>query len=40
MELGDIRSAFAQPAGTRVTLVVAAKDGTQRTVTLTLRDYV
>jgi len=40
MELAEIRSALAQSAGTKVTLVVAAKDGTQRTVTLTLADYV
>ena len=40
MQLGDIRNIFAQPAGTVVTLTIAGKDGAQRTVKLTLRDYV
>jgi hypothetical protein len=40
MLLGDIRARLAQPAGTVVTLQLSAKDGTQRTVKLTLRDYV
>ena len=38
--LGDIRNRLAQPAGTVVTLQVAGKDGSQRTVKLTLRDYI
>jgi hypothetical protein len=40
MLLGDVRDRLAQPAGTVVTLQLTAKDGTQRTVKLTLRDYV
>src|SRR5579883_209292 len=40
MTLGEIRDLLAQPAGTVVTLQIAAKNGTQRTVRLALRDYV
>ncbi|MBV8198121.1 MAG: PDZ domain-containing protein [Candidatus Eremiobacteraeota bacterium] len=40
MLLSQVRDAFVQPAGTVVTLVIAGKDGTQRTVKITLRDYV
>lgn len=40
MLLSDIRAALAQPAGTVVTLQVAGKDGTPRTVKLTLADYI
>ncbi len=40
MLLGDVRNLLAQPAGTVVTLTLAGKGGTQRTVKLTLRDYV
>jgi hypothetical protein len=40
MSLADVRTAFAQPAGTVVTLLVTGKDGAQRTVKLTLADYV
>jgi hypothetical protein len=38
--LGDIRAMLAKPAGTIVTLQIAGKDGTPRTVKLTLADYV
>ncbi|MFY9720035.1 MAG: aspartyl protease family protein, partial [Candidatus Cybelea sp.] len=40
MLLGDVRKLLAQPAGTVVTLQLASKDGTRRTVKLTLQDYV
>jgi hypothetical protein len=40
MTLGQIRDLFAQPAGSVVTLDIAGKDGSTRTVKLTLRDYV
>ncbi|MBV9719413.1 MAG: aspartyl protease family protein [Candidatus Eremiobacteraeota bacterium] len=40
MQLSDIRNLFAQPAGTVVTLQLTGKDGTKRTVKVTLRDYV
>jgi hypothetical protein len=40
MLLGDIRSLLAQPAGTVVTLGLTGKGGAQRSVKLTLRDYV
>lgn len=40
MSLGQVRDKFTQPAGTVVTLVVAGRDGTQRTVKLTLGDFV
>ncbi|HET6275958.1 MAG TPA: aspartyl protease family protein [Candidatus Cybelea sp.] len=40
MLLSDVRAALAQPAGTVVTLQVAGKDGTPRTVKLTLADYI
>lgn len=40
MSLSEIRNLFFQPAGTVITLQVTAKDGTQRTVKLTLADYV
>jgi hypothetical protein len=40
MLLSDVRAKFAQPAGTVVTLQLAGKDGTTRTVKLTLGDYV
>jgi PDZ domain len=40
MLLGDIRNLLAQPAGNIVTLVLTGKEATQRTVKLTLRDYV
>ncbi len=40
MLLADVRALFAQPAGTVLTLQLAAKDGTQRTVKITLEDYV
>jgi hypothetical protein len=40
MLLGDIRKALAQPAGTIVTLGITSKDGTHRSVKLTLADYV
>ena len=40
MTLGDVRDKFAQPAGTVVKLQLVAKDGTKRTVSLTLKDYV
>jgi len=38
--LGQIRDAFRGAPGTAIVLGVTAKDGTARTVTLTLRDYV
>ncbi|HEV2740647.1 MAG TPA: aspartyl protease family protein [Candidatus Elarobacter sp.] len=38
--LGQIRDAFRAAPGTAVPLGVTAKDGTARTVTLTLRDYI
>ncbi len=40
MTLGAIRQTFFQPVGTVVQLGVTAKDGTSRTVALTLNDYV
>ncbi|HZY96932.1 MAG TPA: aspartyl protease family protein [Candidatus Cybelea sp.] len=40
MLLSQIRDLFAQPTGTVVTLVVTGKDGTRRSVKITLRDYV
>jgi hypothetical protein len=40
MLLGDVRKLLAQPAGTVVTLQLTSKDGTHRTVKLTLADYV
>jgi hypothetical protein len=40
MHLFDIRNLFAEPAGTVITLQLVGKDGTQRTVKLTLQDYV
>ena len=40
MGLQAVRELFFQPAGTVLHLVVAAKDGTKRNVTLTLADYV
>lgn len=40
MLLSDIRGVLAQPAGTVVTLQVAAKDGMTRTVKLVLADYI
>ncbi|MGB6600619.1 MAG: aspartyl protease family protein, partial [Candidatus Cybelea sp.] len=40
MLLGDVRNLLAQPAGTVVTLIVTGKDGSKRSVKLTLQDYV
>jgi hypothetical protein len=40
MLLSDVRARFAQAAGTIVTLQVTGKDGTRRSVKLTLEDYV
>lgn len=40
MPLYAIRDLFAQAGGTVVTLGIASKDGTQRSVTFRLRDYV
>lgn len=40
LPLYEIRGMLAQPAGTVVTLLLADKAGTQRTVKLTLTDYV
>ena len=40
MLLGAIRNLLAQPAGTVVTLQVTGKDGTSRSVKITLKDYV
>lgn len=40
MGLGGVREKFVQPAGTVVTVELAAKDGTKRTVKVTLADYV
>lgn len=40
MLLSKVRSLLAQPSGTVVTLQLTGKDGTQRSVKLTLRDYV
>jgi hypothetical protein len=40
MSLGQIRDVFSQPAGTVVTLQITGKDGAQRTVKLTLGDYI
>ena len=40
MLLSDVRTLLAQPAGTVLTLQIAGKDGTQKTVKLTLADYV
>jgi Aspartyl protease/PDZ domain len=40
MDLAQIRSVFSEATGTIVHLVVQGKTGTQRNVTLTLRDYV
>lgn len=39
-ELADLRSALRGAPGTVVTLGLRAKDGAERTVRLTLRDYV
>jgi hypothetical protein len=38
--LSQIRDLLAQPTGTVVTVVITGKDGTQRSVKITLRDYV
>ena len=40
MSLAQIRDLFSQPAGTVVTLQITGKDATQRTVKLTLGDYI
>lgn len=40
MLLGDVRNLLAQAAGTVVTLIVTGKDGSKRSVKLTLQDYV
>jgi hypothetical protein len=40
MSLGQVRAKFTQPAGTVVTIVVSGKDRAQRTVKLTLADFV
>ncbi len=40
MSLADIRALFSGPAGTVVTLGLTGKDGTTRTVKVTLADYV
>jgi hypothetical protein len=40
MSLEDVRATFYQPAGTVVRLGLSSKDGTQRTVAVTLRDFV
>jgi hypothetical protein len=40
MLLSDVRTLLAQPAGTVLTLQIAGKDGTQKTVKVTLADYV
>jgi hypothetical protein len=40
MSLGQIRDVFYQPAGTVVTLQITGNDGAQRTVKLTLGDYI
>ena len=40
MSLGQIRDVFYQPAGTVVTLQITGKDAAQRTVKLTLGDYI
>lgn len=40
LSLEDVRAKFYQPDGTVVRLGVRSKDGTQRTVTVTLRDFV
>jgi hypothetical protein len=40
MLLTDVRALFAQPAGTVLTLQLTGKSGTQRSVKLTLQDYV
>ncbi len=40
MTLEAVRTMFTRPAGTVIHLGLTAKDGTQRTVVLTLRDYV
>lgn len=40
MLLGEVRNLLAQSPGSVVTLTVADKSGTQRTVKVTLRDYV
>ncbi|HLJ84336.1 MAG TPA: aspartyl protease family protein [Candidatus Eremiobacteraceae bacterium] len=40
MTLEAVRAIFTKPAGTVIHLGLTAKDGTQRTATLTLRDYV
>ncbi|MGA8532818.1 MAG: aspartyl protease family protein [Candidatus Tumulicola sp.] len=40
MSLEGVRATFYQPAGTVVRLGVTTKDGTQRTVAVTLRDFV
>jgi len=38
--LSDVRMLFRGPPGTALTLVLTGKDGSRRSVTLTLRDYV
>jgi hypothetical protein len=40
MMLTDVRALFAQPAGTVLTLQLTGKNGTQRSVKLTLQDFV
>ncbi len=40
MSLEDVRATFYQAAGTVVRLGIISKDGTQRTVSVTLRDFV
>ncbi len=38
--LADVRTLFRGPVGTAIPLVLTGRDGAQRSVTLTLRDYV
>ena len=40
MSVQDVRNLFGSPAGTVVQLGIVEKDGTQRTVPLTLRDFI
>lgn len=40
MSLEDVRTIFSKPAGTVLHIGVVTKDGTQRTVDVTLRDFV
>jgi hypothetical protein len=40
MTLGAVRQTFFQPAGTVVQIGLTAKDGTTRTIALTLKDFV